>query len=164
MLDSRLPDEAWQVRGRLGLLGHEPMLYRDLTAQENLEYHARLHGVDSERVGELLDVLALRPRREEPLRGLSRGTVQRVAVARAVLHSPELLLLDEPYANLDPAAATLVEPLIGRASGTTRVLCSHDVGAALGEGDVVLGLRAGHVALLARARETSEADIAGLFA
>ena len=108
-----LPDEAWAVRGRVGLLGHEPLLYRELTARENLRFHARLHGVGAERVEELLDAVALSGRADEPLKTLSRGMVQRVAVARAALHDPELLLLDEPYANLDPAASELVEPLIG---------------------------------------------------
>jgi heme exporter protein A len=72
--------------------------------------------------------------------------VQRLAVARAVLHDPELLLLDEPRANLDPAAAELLEPLIGRASGRTRVLVSHDVERAVAESDQVLGLKAGRPA------------------
>ena len=72
---------------------------------------------------------------------LSRGMVQRLAVCRAVLHAPKLLLLDEPRANLDPAASELVEPLIGRAAGVTRVLTSHDPQAALAEADLVLGLR-----------------------
>ena len=85
-------------------------------------------------------------RADEPLRELSRGMVQRLAVARAVLHDPELLLLDEPRANLDPAAAELLEPLIGRASGRTRVLVSHDVEGALAESDLALGLKGGRPA------------------
>ncbi len=82
------------------------------------------------------------------MRLLSRGLVQRVAVCRAVLHAPALLLLDEPLANLDPAATELVAPLIGRESGATRVLTSHDPHAAVAEADLVLGLEDGRAAFL----------------
>ena len=163
VLGSALPQEAWAVRGRLGLLGHEPLLYRELSARENLRFHARLHGVAEERVQELLEAVAMAGRQREPLRTLSRGMVQRVAVARAVLHEPELLLLDEPRANLDPAAVELVEPLIGAASGRTRVICSHDPTGGLAEANVVLGLRAGRQALLRKASEVDPAEIAGLY-
>ena len=99
-----LPRRGFAVRGRLGLLAHDPLLYRDLSGRENLGYHARLHGVGSERVEELLEAVGMRERADEPVRLLSRGMVQRLAVCRAVLHGPSLLLLDEPLANLDPAA------------------------------------------------------------
>jgi heme exporter protein A len=163
VLDRQLPDEAWQVRGRIGLLGHEPLLYRELTARENLCYHARLHGVPPERVEEQLQAVSMRSRADEPVRTLSRGMVQRVAVARATLHEPELLLLDEPYANLDPAAIELVEPLIGTESGRTRVLTSHDPERGLAEADLVLGLRDGRVALLADAAGVEPHAIAELY-
>jgi heme exporter protein A len=163
VLGSRLPDEAWAVRGRVGLLGHEPLLYRELTARENLRYHARLHGVGEERVGELLEAVAMGGRCNEPLRTLSRGMVQRVAVARAVLHDPPLLLLDEPHSNLDPAAVELVAPLIGRDSLRTRVICSHDPGGGLAQADLVLGLRAGRPALLRSAAQVTPADVAELY-
>jgi heme exporter protein A len=149
VLGSSLPGESWAVRGRIGLLGHEPLLYRELSARENLRYHARLHGVGFERVEELLAAVGMLTRAEEPIRMLSRGMVQRVAIARAVLHDPELLLLDEPRANLDPAGAELVEPLIGPTSGRTRVVCSHNPEADLDGADLVLGLRDGRPALLA---------------
>src|SRR5205085_4759714 len=106
-----------------------------LTPRENLRFHARLHAVSDERVAELLDRVGVSPRADEPLQTLSRGMVQRVAVARAVLHEPELLLLDEPYANLDPAAVELLDPLIGAACAHTRAVCSHDPGRALAAAD-----------------------------
>ncbi len=163
VLGSSLPDDAWAVRGRIGLLAHEPLLYRELTARENLRFHARLHDVAEERVEEVLEAVAISARASEPLRNLSRGMVQRVAVARAVLHDPELLLLDEPYANLDPAAIELVEPLIGAASGRTRVVCSHDPGGGLAEADLVLGLRAGRTVLLRDAAAVQPGEIAELY-
>jgi heme exporter protein A len=163
VLDCDLPDDAWRVRGRIGLLGHEPLLYRELSPRENLRFHARLHGVGPARVEELLEALAIAHRAGEPLRTLSRGMVQRVAVARAVLHDPTLLLLDEPRANLDPAAIELVEPLIGRDSGRTRVISSHDPGGGLAEADLVLGLRDGRPALLRAAAEVEVGEIAELY-
>ncbi len=163
VLGESIPDRAWAVRGRIGLLGHEPLLYRELTARENLSFHARLHGVAGERVEQVLESVQMSDRGDETLRTLSRGMVQRVAVARAVLHEPELLLLDEPRSNLDPAAVELVEPLIGSASGRTRVICSHDPGGGLAEADVVLGLRAGAPTLLRKADEVAVEEIAELY-
>jgi heme exporter protein A len=143
LLDADLPGDAWKVRGRIGYLGHEPLLYRDLTARENLTFQARLFGVARARVEEVLEQVGMQRRADDPVRTLSRGMLQRVATARAVLHDPPVLLLDEPRANLDPKAAELLEPLIGRASGRTRVLVTHDVEGGLAESDVVLGLRRG---------------------
>ncbi|HMD52075.1 MAG TPA: ABC transporter ATP-binding protein [Solirubrobacteraceae bacterium] len=163
VLGHELPGEAWAVRGRIGLLGHEPLLYRELTARENLTYHARLHGVGAERVQEMLEAVALTGRAAEPLRTLSRGMVQRVGVARAVLHDPELLLLDEPTSNLDPAAIELTAQLIGAQSGRTRVICSHDPARGLAEADLVLGLREGRAEVLAPAAAVREDQIAELY-
>jgi heme exporter protein A len=146
VLGAELPRERWKVPAQVGFLGHEPLLYRDLTGRENLTYHARLHGVDGSRVEEVIAGVGMERRADEPLYDLSRGMVQRLAAARSVLHDPPLLLLDEPRAHLDPAAAELLEPLIGRRSGRTRVLVSHDVEGALGEADLALGLRGGRQA------------------
>ena len=159
-----LPRRGFAVRGRLGLLAHEPLLYRELSARENLEYHARLHRISIDRVGEVLAAVEMDRRAEDPVRLLSRGMVQRVAVCRAVLHRPALLLLDEPRANLDPAASRLVEPLIGRPSGCTRVLTSHHPRAALAEADLVLALRNGRVAFAGPPVQLSERRLEELYA
>jgi len=163
VLGRPLPDEAWAIRGRIGLLGHEPMLYRDLTGRENLRFHARLHRRDDARVDALLETVEMSLRADEPVHTLSRGMVQRLAICRAVLHDPDLLLLDEPTSHLDPAAAELVEPLIGRGSGRTRVLATHDPAGGLAEADLVLGLRGGRPGLLAPARDLDPAALAALY-
>jgi heme exporter protein A len=163
VLGLELPKEAWKARGRIGLLAHEPLLYRDLSARENLRFHARLHDVPLQRGEALLDAVGLARRADEPVRDLSRGLAQRVAICRAVLHEPELLLLDEPLANLDPAAAETVDGLIGRPAGLARVLISHDVEAGLAEADQVLGLRAGRPVLLASASEVAVSDVRGIY-
>jgi heme exporter protein A len=164
VLGRELPGDGYAVRGRLGFLGHEPLLYRELSGRENLRFHARLHRVAPARVETVLEDVGMRARADDPVAELSRGMVQRLAIARAVLHEPELLLLDEPLANLDPAAAAQVEPLIGRASGRTRVLTSHDPAGGLAGADVALGLKGGRVALLAPAAGVTPAQIAELYA
>jgi heme exporter protein A len=163
VLGRALPDEGWAVRGRVGLLGHAPLLYRDLTGWENLAFHARLHGVALQRADALLAQVGLAARAADKVHTYSRGMVQRLAVCRAVLHDPEVLLLDEPRANLDPAARELVEPLIGAVSGRTRVVTSHDPAGGLAEADLALGLRAGTAALVAPARDVDAAQIGALY-
>ena len=163
VLGRLVPAEGWAVRGKLGFLAHDPLLYRDLTARENLRYHARLYGVAKGRIEELLDAVGMTRRADEPVRTLSRGMVQRMAVCRAVLHRPEVLLLDEPVANLDPAATALVEPLVGRSSGATRVVTSHDPAGGLEQADLALGLRDGRPVLLAPASQVTPAEIGALY-
>jgi heme exporter protein A len=160
VLGEELPDGGWAVRGRLGFLGHEPLLYRDLTGRENLRHQARLFGVGGDRVAELLDRVGMAGRADEPVRTLSRGMAQRLAVCRAVLHRPELLLLDEPTANLDPAATALVAPLL---SGATQVVTSHDPERGLRDADLALGLRGGEAAFLAPAGQVDAAAIRELY-
>ena len=164
VLGRSLPDDGWAVRGRIGFLGHEPLLYRELSGRENLRFHARLHGVAPARVEAVLEAVGMQSRADDPVAELSRGMVQRLAVARAVLHEPELLLLDEPLANLDPAAVAQVQPLIGAAGGRTRVLTSHDPVGGLVGADVVLGLKGSRAELVAAARDVTPAQIAALYA
>jgi heme exporter protein A len=163
LLGEPLPRRAFAVRGRLGYLAHEPLLYRDLSGRENLRYHARLHRVPEARVEEVLEAVDMQPRADDPVGSLSRGMVQRLAVCRAVLHEPEVVLLDEPGSNLDPAAEGLVEPLIGRSSQLTRVLTSHDPAAALAQADLVLGLRDGRAAFVAEPTALGPAAIEALY-
>jgi heme exporter protein A len=163
VLGAELPKDAWKVRGRVGYLGHEPLLYRELSGRQNLRYHAQLHGVDDRRVEELLAAVGMERRSDEPVRELSRGMVQRLAAARAVLHDPVLLLLDEPRAGLDPAAVERLYPLIGRQSGRTRVLVTHDVEGGLAESDAALGLHAGRQAFALPAFDVDPAGVRELY-
>ena len=163
VLGAELPREAWKARGRVGLLGHEPLLYRDLTVRENLRFHARLHGVDRDLLPSLIEQAGLAARADDPVRTLSRGMTQRAAICRAVLHAPELLLLDEPLVNLDPGGALAVAPLIGREAGPARVLISHDAGLGLADADWVLGLRGGRQAIWAPAAQVGLSDVRGLY-
>ena len=167
LLGASLPREAWKVRARIGYLGHEPLLYRELTVAENLAFHGRLHGLEGHgaaRASELLERVGMDVAAEVRVHELSAGMRQRVAVCRALLHEPELLLLDEPNAHLDPGASELVEPLIGAASGHTRVLVTHDPGAGLAGADRVLALRRdGTVAIAAAAAEVTRADLDAVY-
>jgi heme exporter protein A len=158
VLGASLPGEAWKLRGKVGLLAHEPLLYRDLTPRENLRFHARLHSVAEDRIDTVLASVGMTDRADDAVAELSRGMVQRIAAARAVLHDPPLLLLDEPWAGLDPAAIELLGPVIGRASGKTRVVVTHDVAGGLEEADVALGLKDG-----AAAPAADEASIRELY-
>jgi heme exporter protein A len=144
VLGAAVPRESWKVRGRIGFLGHEPLLYRDLTVRENLRFNARLHGLEAadEAIADVLRAAGLTRRADDLVRELSAGIVQRAAICRAVLHGPELLLLDEPLSHLDPDAAALAQRLIGPRPERTRVLVSHDVEGALAESDLALALRA----------------------
>ena len=145
VLGQQLPQQAWAARGRIGLVTHEPLLYRELTARQNLDFCARLHNLSTARVSELLASTGLADRADEPVVQYSKGMMQRLAIARALIADPELLLLDEPRANLDPGAGELLEPLIGRVAGRTRVIVTHDIGFGLAEADTALGLLDGCV-------------------
>ncbi|HEY0317062.1 MAG TPA: heme ABC exporter ATP-binding protein CcmA [Solirubrobacterales bacterium] len=144
VLGCSLPNEAWKLRGRIGYLGHEPLLYRDLSGRENLRFHARLHGIADEaaeaRIAELLAATRMQNRADERVAELSAGMRQRLAICRCVLHEPELLLLDEPDSNLDVEGRELARELIGPGGGRTRVVVTHDPDRFLPEADQVLRL------------------------
>ncbi|MDQ4030269.1 MAG: ABC transporter ATP-binding protein [Actinomycetota bacterium] len=114
-------------RGRVGFLAHEPLVYRELTALENLQLYARLYRVDFERVGMLLERFGLWEARNERAHAYSRGMLQRLALCRVLLHEPELLLLDEPFNGLDAEGAELLDrELVELRSGRTFLVATHD--------------------------------------
>jgi heme exporter protein A len=116
-------------RARIGLVGHEPLVYRELTALENLDLYGRLYRVDErrERIGMLLERFGLWDARHQRVSSYSRGMTQRLALCRALLHDPALLILDEPHSALDAEGAALLDDeLAGLAGGHTLVVSTHD--------------------------------------
>ena len=138
-----------RVRRQVGFLSHRTLLYGDLSAEQNLTFYARLYDIPDGpvRVAELLERVGLATRRHDLVRTFSRGMQQRLAVARAVLHRPRLLLLDEPYTGLDPLAAddltALLADLVGE--GCTLLLTTHNLQSGGGTGQRVVILVRGRV-------------------
>jgi heme exporter protein A len=151
VLGCALPGEAWKLRGRIGYLGHEPLLYRDLSGRENLRFQARLYGIEraaaESRIGELLRAVGMERRADERVAELSAGMRQRLSICRCVLHEPDLLLLDEPDSNLDAEGRERSRALIGPGAGT-RVVVTHDHERHVPEADQVLRLGIGKRAVV----------------
>ncbi len=127
----RLPQQASLVRKRLGVVSHQPLLYGDLTAEENLHFYGRMYDLMDlqARVEEGLRIVGLFERRRDLVRQYSRGMQQRLAIARAILHDPEVLLFDEPHTGLDQDAASMLDGVLREvaAKGRTVVMTSHDL-------------------------------------
>jgi heme exporter protein A len=148
VLGTVLPGDT-ELRRRVGLLAHESFVYGDLTGVENLTYYARLYRVFTRaHVNALLDEVGLLEAAGRPARTYSRGMLQRLSLARAILHQPELLLLDEPYSGLDAAGIDVLGAVLGRlrANGATIVLTTHDLDRALAAADAAVVLDRGRVA------------------
>lgn len=126
-----LPSEAAAVRARLGVVSHLPLLYGDLTAEENLRFYGRLYGIERgpDRIREVLSMIGLESRGRDLVRTFSRGMQQRLAIGRAVLHDPEVMLFDEPHTGLDQEASAMLDGVLRSvaAQGRTVVMTSHDL-------------------------------------
>ena len=126
-----LPGQASAVRRNLGVVSHLPLLYGDLTAEQNLRFYGRMYGVSNlnQRIDQVLELVGLHSRRRELVRTFSRGMQQRLAIGRATLHDPEVLLFDEPHTGLDQDACDMLDRLLREVSGQGRtiVMTSHDL-------------------------------------
>ena len=127
----RLPSQAAAVRARLGVVSHLPLLYGDLTADENLRFYGRMYNLPSleARINEVLEMVGLEKRRKDLVRTFSRGMQQRLAIGRAVMHDPDVMLFDEPYTGLDQDASSMLDQVLQSvaARGRTVVMTSHDL-------------------------------------
>ena len=127
----KLPQDAAQVRAKLGVVTHLPLLYGDLTAEENLRFYARMYNITNNqlRITEVLEMVGLEMRRRDLVRTYSRGMQQRLAIGRAVLHDPDVMLFDEPYTGLDQDASSMLDDVLKTvtAQGRTVVMTSHDL-------------------------------------
>ncbi len=127
-----LPKEAAEVRQRLGVVSHQPLLYVDLTAAENLKFYGKMYNIANidERISEVLGMVGLTKRRDDLVRTYSRGMQQRLAIGRAIIHDPDVVLFDEPYTGLDQDASAMLDGVLRTvaAKGRTVVMTSHDLG------------------------------------
>ena len=126
-----MPQFSDRVRRHIGLVSHQTLLYGDLTAAENLLFFAKLYRLDhsDDRVAQALKRVGLAARERDAVRTFSRGMMQRLTIARATLHEPDVLLLDEPYTGLDQDASALLDSLLKRESenGRTILMITHDL-------------------------------------
>lgn len=145
-----LPQHADRVRQHIGLVSHHSLLYGDLSAEENLLFVARLYGLADAPavVTQALERVGLRARRRDPVRTFSRGMLQRLTLARATLHTPDVLLLDEPYTGLDQEASALLDALLQQeqAIGRTILMITHDLTRGLNLCDRIVILNRGRIA------------------
>lgn len=147
-----LPDEADWVRAQLGVVSHLPLLYDTLTAEENLIFFARMYDLPAserhDRVRAILKRVGLHRRARDVVQTFSRGMQQRLAIARAILHDPAVLLLDEPYTGLDQDAAALLDTLLREVAiaGRTVIMTTHDLRRGYVHADRVLILSRGKIA------------------
>ncbi len=163
-----LPAAAGEVRRRLGVVAHHPLLYSDLTAAENLDFYARLYGLRDYggRVAAVLEQVGLAARRHDLVRTFSRGMQQRLAIGRALLHNPAVMMFDEPYTGLDPQAAEMLDQVLAEArrAGRTILLTTHDLARALTLADRVAILARGMIVFSGVCRELEPRSLTEAYA
>jgi heme exporter protein A len=164
----RLPEQAERVRRHIGLVSHHSLLYSDLTAAENLTFFARLYRLDDieERIMTALRKVGLFARQRDPVGTFSRGMIQRLTIARATLHEPDVLLLDEPYTGLDQEAIRLLDDLLSEeaARGRTILMITHDLTQGLGPADRIAMLHGGRIAREVTGPDLNAEAVHGLYA
>lgn len=163
-----LPGGASEVRRRLGVVSHHPLLYGDLTAEENLRFYARMYGLQDpeRRIGQVLEQVGLAGRRRDLVRTFSRGMQQRLAIGRAVLHDPQVMLFDEPHTGLDQDASTMLDGVLRdvAARGRSVLMTTHDLAHGLALADRTLILSRGKIAHAVRRGEVEAAEFARVYA
>lgn len=162
-----LKSASSEVRRQIGLVSHQTFLYPDLTAEENLRFYGQMYDVPrlEERVQKEIDLVGLAPRRHDPVRAYSRGMQQRLAIARAIIHDPPILLLDEPYTGLDPHAAEMLRRVLQRliSQEHTIVMTTHNLERGLDLCDRVAILSAGRLAYQGAREELDIGDFQAFY-
>jgi heme exporter protein A len=163
-----IPADAEKVRRHIGMVSHQALLYGDMTAAENLDFFARLYQLDDrqDRVAQALQMVGLLARQRDPVRSFSRGMLQRLTIARATLHEPDVLLLDEPYTGLDQEATRLLDDLLYRESekGRTIFMITHDLARGLDLCQRIAILNRGRIAQIVDRQAVNPAEFLALYA
>jgi heme ABC exporter ATP-binding subunit CcmA len=163
----QLPREAHAVRAQIGLVSHKPLLYDNLTARENLRFFGRLYNLPdtSDRIADLLARVGLGKRGDDLVRTYSRGMQQRLSIARALLHRPDVLLLDEPYTGLDQDASLTLDGLLQEAQrgGHTVLMATHQIDRATRLASRIIILSRGVIGYDAPADAQDASDLAATY-
>ena len=161
----KLPEQAVFVREQLGVVSHLPLLYGDLSADENLAFYSRLYDVAPKRREHVLELVGLSPRKNDLVRTFSRGMQQRLAIGRAILHSPRILLLDEPHTGLDQEAGEILDKVLREVAleGRTVIMTSHDLVRAAELASRLVVLSKGKIRTSLTKEQFESADLVALY-